>query len=40
MKQDVKAYIRYYNQVRLHTTNDDLSPVEYELSQIKVSGWT
>ena len=40
MKQDVEAYIRYYNQDRLHTANDDLSPVEYELSQIKVSDWT
>ena len=40
MKQDVEAYICYYNQDRLHTANDDLSPVEYELSQIKVSGWT
>ena len=39
MKQDVEAYIRYYNQDRLHTANDDLSPVEYELSQFKVSGW-
>jgi putative transposase len=34
MKQDVEAYIRYYNQDRLHTANGDLSPVEYELSQI------
>ena len=37
MKQDVVDYIRYYNNDRLHTTNGDMSPVEYELSQIKVS---
>lgn len=40
MKRDVERYIRYYNQDRLHTANDDLSPVEFEKSQIKVSGWT
>ena len=40
MKQDVEQYIRYYNHERLHTANDDLSPVEFEMSQIKVSGWT
>ena len=38
MKRDVEDYIRYYNQDRLHTANNDMSPVEYELSQIKVSG--
>lgn len=36
MKQDITAYIRYYTQGRLHTANDDLSPVDYELPQIKV----
>lgn len=40
MKEDVEQYIRYYNHERLHTANDDLSPVEFEMSQIKVSGWT
>ncbi len=30
MKMDVEAYIRYYNQVRLHTANGDLSPVRFE----------
>lgn len=40
MKQDVEEYIRYYNRDRLHTANDDLSPIEFEVSQIKVSGWT
>lgn len=39
MKQDVDTYIRYYNQDRLHTASGDLSTVEDELSQIKVSGW-
>lgn len=39
MKQDVEEYIRYYNRDRLHTANGDLSPIEFEVSQIKVSGW-
>ena len=39
MKQDVEHYIRYYNQQRLHSANSDLSPVEFELSQMKVSGF-
>ncbi len=30
MKQDVTAYMKYYNQDRLHSTNGDLSPVDYE----------
>ena len=38
MKQDVAAYIKYYNLDRLHTSNGDMSPVQYERSQIKVSG--
>jgi putative transposase len=38
MKLDVAQYIRYYNNDRLHTANGDLSPVKYELSQLKVSG--
>ncbi len=38
MKQDVAAYIKYYNSDRLHTSNGDMSPVQYERSQIKVSG--
>ena len=37
MKQDVADYIRYYNNDRLYTTNGDMSPVKYELSQLKVS---
>jgi transposase InsO family protein len=38
MKQDVVAYIKYYNLNRLHTSNGDMSPVQFENSQIKVSG--
>ena len=40
MKKDVEAYIRYYNQDRLHTTLGDLSPISYEKLQLKVSCWT
>lgn len=40
MKQDVAAYMKYYNQERLHTANGDMSPIKYELSQKKVSGWS
>lgn len=40
MQQDVEHYIRYYNRDRLHSANGDLSPIEFELSQIKVSGGT
>jgi putative transposase len=40
MKQDVAAYIKYYNVERLHSSNDDRSLVEYENSFRKVSGWT
>ena len=36
MKQGVEYYIRYYNQQRRHSANGDLSPVEFELSQMKV----
>lgn len=38
MKQDVADYIRYYNNDRFHTSNGDMSPVNYELSQMNVSG--
>ena len=38
MKKDVAAYMRYYNLERLHTTNGDQSPVNYESSLKKVSG--
>lgn len=40
MKRDVGAYMRYYNADRLHTANGDLSPINYEYSLKKVSGWT
>lgn len=39
MKQDVAAYIKYYNLERLHTSNGDMSPVQFENSQIKVSNF-
>ena len=38
MRKDVADYIRYYNNDRLHTANNDMSPVNYELSEKKVSG--
>ena len=37
MKQDMADYIKYYNLDRLHTTNRDMSPINFENSQIKVS---
>jgi transposase InsO family protein len=37
MKQDVMAYIRYYNQARFHSSNGDMSHVKFEISQVKVS---
>ena len=39
MKKDVAAYMRYYNLERLHTANGDQSPINYEYSLKKVSGW-
>lgn len=39
MKQDVEKYIRYYNHDRLHSANGDLAPIEFEVSQVKVSGF-
>jgi len=40
MRKDVAAYMRYYNLERLHSSNGDLSPINYENSLRKVSGWT
>jgi len=40
MKEDVAAYMRYYNIDRLHSANDDMSPVTFELSELKVSSIT
>ena len=37
MKQDVTDYIKYYNLTRLHIINRDMSPINFENSQIKVS---
>lgn len=39
MMEDVAEYIRYYNNDRLHTANGSVSPVNYELSEMKVSGF-
>ena len=38
MRNDVAAYMRYYNLVRLHSANGDQSPINYEKSPKKVSG--
>ena len=35
MRNDVTAYMRYYNLKRLHTANGDLSPVEFEQSSLR-----
>ena len=35
MKNDVTAYMRYYNLERLHTANGDLSPIEYEKNSLR-----
>ena len=32
MKADVARYMKYYNEHRLHSSNNDLSPVDYEQS--------
>jgi len=40
MKKDVAVYIKYYNLERLHSANGDMSPVNYENSLRKVSGWS
>jgi len=40
MRKDVAAYMKYYNVERLHTKNGDKSPINYENSLRKVSGWT
>jgi putative transposase len=40
MTQDVAAYVKYYNLERLHSSNGDRSPIEYENSFRNVSGWT
>jgi len=40
MKEDISAYMSYYNLERLHSANNDISPVNYENSLKKVSGWS
>ncbi|WP_323159237.1 integrase core domain-containing protein, partial [Pseudomonas marginalis] len=35
MKEDVIAYMRYYNLERLHTANGDLPPIEYEQNSLR-----
>ena len=39
MKQDIAAYIKYYDLERLHSSNGDQSPIEFENSFMNVSGW-
>ena len=39
MTADVAAYIKYYNLDRLHTANGGMSPINFENSQNKVSGF-
>src|SRR5690554_318467 len=39
MAADVAAYMKYYNLKRLHTSNGDMTPVEYENYQLNVSTW-
>ncbi len=38
MKKDVAAYMKYYNLNRLHSSNQSMSPINYEKSQMKVAG--
>ncbi|CDL80343.1 transposase [Xenorhabdus cabanillasii JM26] len=40
MKQDVLDYLHYYNLTRLHTANNYLTPVEYEIAFEKVSDFS
>lgn len=40
IQQDVAAYIKCYDVERLHSSNGDQSPVEYDSSFGKVSGLT
>jgi transposase InsO family protein len=40
MKQEVASYMKYYNLVRLHTANGNMSPTNFENSQINVSSFS
>ncbi len=35
IKEDIIAYMRYYNLERLHTANGDLPPIEYEQNSLR-----
>ncbi|WP_284244617.1 IS3 family transposase [Thalassotalea insulae] len=35
MRNDVTAYMRYYNLERLHSANGDLSPIDYEQNSLR-----
>jgi putative transposase len=37
MKKDGVTYMPYYSLDRLHSANDDLSPMKFELSELQVS---
>jgi putative transposase len=39
MREDVVRYMKYYNVERLHSANLDQSPIEFENSFRKVTGW-
>ena len=39
MKINVQKYIRYYNHDRLHTTLGDVTPLDYEKRNLKVSNF-
>ncbi len=39
MKSDAAAYIKYYYLERLHTAKGGVSPINFESSQKKVSGF-
>lgn len=40
MREDVARYMKYYNVERLHSANLDQSPIEFENSFGKASGWS
>jgi putative transposase len=40
MREDVARYMKYYNVERLHSANLDQSPIKFENSFRKVSGWS
>lgn len=39
MQQDVATYMKYYNLDQLHTSNGDMSPINYENPRINVSSF-